>query len=275
MPNKAEKLKQLLELLDKDSVAKMKQLVSLADDNTLTREEFVDQFKKILEYLNSFKTKNDRAFSSLDRAISQTSDRITSDQTAKLNEFKSLVDRLVKGLSYKIELADKDLKGVREEIVKSSKLTLSQAQKKILPLIPNIEAIGKDLPKIRGLIRNELEALKGSEKLKISAIKGLRKELDKLKKTRTILTGTSGGGTMGGHVQYKDLSASLDGSTRTFSLPAFARVLQVSLSSFPNILRETTDYTVDASAFTITFTSEISLNSISTGQTCWVLYATQ
>lgn len=125
-------------------------------------------------------------------------------------------------------------------------------------------------------IRNKLEILEGDERLKIEAIRGLRQELDDLKKRggNTTVVHSGGGGGGGKTVKSYDLSDSLDGSTSTFALPAFYRVISVHLSSFPNILRPTTDYTVDASAMTITFTAEIDpAVSLATGQTLLIVYS--
>ena len=75
-------------------------------------------------------------------------------------------------------------------------------------------------------------------------------------------------------VKVHDLSASLDGVTKAFPLPAFWRVISVSSSSAPFTYRPTTDYTVDGSAHTITFTSEIqAASSLQSGQTLIVMFA--
>jgi hypothetical protein len=131
-----------------------------------------------------------------------------------------------------------------------------------------------DLPET---IVAKLESIEeNDDKLKISAIKDLEDELKKLRKHidgKVIYTGGSSGG-LGGHVQYHDLSSKLDGGvTRVFGMPAFARILSVQLSSFPNILRPLIDWTSDASASTLTVTAEIPDASLSAGQTFIVLYA--
>lgn len=126
------------------------------------------------------------------------------------------------------------------------------------------------------MIVSKLESLEEGERLKISAIEDLRDELDRLRKqvTQKVYVGGGGGsGVMGGHVQYYDLSSQLNGSLRVFSVPAFARILNVQLSSFPNILRPTVDWTSDAAAMTLTLTSEIPDQSLSAGQTLVILYA--
>lgn len=75
----------------------------------------------------------------------------------------------------------------------------------------------------------------------------------------------------GSYVYAYDLSASLDGVTKTFALPANARVILAFGSSAPGVFRPTVDYTTTAS--TITFTSEIAASStLATGQTVIILY---
>jgi hypothetical protein len=104
--------------------------------------------------------------------------------------------------------------------------------------------------------------------IKMERIEGLE---DALKKK------TSGGLIVAqarGTVRVYDLSSQLDGVTKTFSLPAFWRILNVDTSSFPNALRPTVDYTSDGNAMTITFTSEIdAASTLATGQTVIVTYA--
>ena len=125
------------------------------------------------------------------------------------------------------------------------------------------------------MIVSKLESLEDKDKLKISAIKNLEEELEKLKKQKDWQVIYSGGGGGGGRiVKSYDISSELNGSTKTFSLPAFWRVISVNSSSFPNAFRETTDYTTDAAAMTITFTSEIDApTTLATGQTIIVIYA--
>jgi len=125
-------------------------------------------------------------------------------------------------------------------------------------------------------IRNKLESLDDEDRLDVKAIKGIEELVKKLEKkidSKTVYVGSSSGG-LGGHVQYYDLSSQLDGGvTRTFSMPAFARILSVQLSSFPNILRPLIDWTSDASLSTLTITSAIPDASLSADQTFIVLYA--
>ena len=68
-----------------------------------------------------------------------------------------------------------------------------------------------------------------------------------------------------------DLSSLLNGSTKTFDLPAGSQVLLVVGSSTPFIFRPTVDYTVASGQ--ITFTSQITESqTLATGQSVVILY---
>lgn len=144
-----------------------------------------------------------------------------------------------------------------------------------IPGVPGIP--GKDgSPDTPQQIREKLESLPEEEKLPIEAIKHLREELNALKKTtKEIGSRTTVVAAGRGAVKAYDLSNSLDGSTLTFALPGFWRVISVHLSSFPNILRENTDYTIDGTLMKITFiAAQVSPStSLAVGQTCIVVYA--
>ncbi len=115
------------------------------------------------------------------------------------------------------------------------------------------------------------------DKLSIKSISKLEDELKDIRKTisgNSLFAGassTAGGGRI---VKSYDISASLDGSTKTFSLPAFWRIISVEGSSFPFSYRETTDWTSNADTMKITFTGEIDASSsLSAGQTVTVIYS--
>lgn len=83
--------------------------------------------------------------------------------------------------------------------------------------------------------------------------------------------GRMGRGT-GNATKYYDLSSLLDGSTKTFTIPANLRVIDVRSSNFPFAFRQTTDYTHTATS--ITFTSEIDETTVlAAGATLYIIYA--
>jgi len=78
-----------------------------------------------------------------------------------------------------------------------------------------------------------------------------------------------------GSLQVKDLSASLNGTDKTFALPGFEKIVMITSTSFPYTFRPTVDFTVNYATFEITFTSEIDAGStLQAGQTLLVIYTT-
>lgn len=134
---------------------------------------------------------------------------------------------------------------------------------------------GKDgSPDTADDIRNKLELLPEGEKLNIDAIEHLREELDDLRRKRATMTGGGGGAMPGRYILPHDLSSSLDGATKTFSLPAFNRIVLVLSSSTPVPLRKDVDWTEDANNMQITFTSNVDETTVlAPPQTLLILYA--
>lgn len=152
----------------------------------------------------------------------------------------------------------------------------TKATETLKPLIPTIEQVELDLPKLGAPIRDALELLQGDDRLDKSAIKGLEELIKELRaeigKRPIYVGGSSGGGRI--TYSYDTLSDFFDGSTKTFSLPSFWRIIAVHLSSVPNILRPTIDFTIDGSLKKITFTDQIDAGTaLSAGQSCVVVYS--
>lgn len=94
------------------------------------------------------------------------------------------------------------------------------------------------------------------------------KNLPRPKKEKS--TGRIGRGT-GNATKYYDLSDFLNGVTKTFTIPANVRVLDVRSNSAPIAFRQTTDYTHTTSS--ITFTSEVEASTtLAAGQTVYIIY---
>jgi ElaB/YqjD/DUF883 family membrane-anchored ribosome-binding protein len=100
------------------------------------------------------------------------------------------------------------------------------------------------------------------------------KHIKNLPKSETKIMG--GGKSMVGQVYVHNLSSSLDGVTKTFSLPAFSSILAVFSQSFPGpAFLQGTDFTVDGAAMTITFTDTIAADvQLAAGQQILILYTT-
>ena len=197
-------------------------------------------------------------------------DNPTKDEIIKL--IKPLIPNPIKGDSYILTEQDKQqiASTIKVPIVEKVIETIIEKQ----PIVTNEikEVAIADTPE---MIVSKLESLEEGERLKIEAIEDLREELDKLKKEVKTKGGVvyAGGGLRRKTTSY-DLSSKLNGVLKTFSLPAFWDIVSVHTGgSIPTTFRPITDFTSDADAMTITFTSEIdAASTLATNQTIIVVF---
>lgn len=232
-------------------------------DKTVTKTDFLKAFEDFLKIATAIEQ-------GLVKKIDARLSKIEDGHTPTTSELLSLIRPLIPNIKDGETPSDARLRSLIAPLIPPPHHGVDGQDADEERIIQKIEG---DLPKLGDSIRNGLELLPEGEKLKIEAIQDLRKELDELKKKRT-----EGGGTnfviSRGAIKLYDLSDSLNGVTKTFSLPAFWRVLTVQSSSTPTAFRPTTDYTTDGSLFTITFTSAIDASStLAAGQTLTILYA--
>lgn len=262
------------------NLRKLNRLLQAMDEDSLTRAEFTDQFTRVLNFLKSLKEKNQGEFSNLNKSISDLSNKIKEDNSNDIVKLKGEVSKTHSGLSEELRrIIDEKITSIRDGIDgrdadedRVSIIASERAIEAIKPMIPTLDDIMSDLENMGKQIRKALK----KKQLRILDIKNLRKELDELKKMKGEVIMTGGGSGGGGHiVKAYDLSASLNGVLKTFSLPAFWRVINVHTGgSIPPTMRPTVDYTTDASAMTITFTSEINAaTTLASGQTIIVTYS--
>jgi glycerol-3-phosphate cytidylyltransferase-like family protein len=158
----------------------------------------------------------------------------------------------------------------RTEVIKELPMVTEVIEK--IDETATVEKIERDIPKLGERIRDGLELLQDEDRLDASAIKNLEKIIRKIiGEQKPIYVG---GSSTGGHiVKTYDFSDSLNGVTKTFSLPAFWRIIDVQIGTIPP-LRPTIDYTSDASAMTITFTSQVEASTyLAAGLSAIVIYS--
>ena len=251
------------------NLKKLQRLFNLMDDDALTKEQFIEAFEKVIDAIK--KKEEDllagmTAFKTAADTFMQNMEERSGEVTAQAREeMQSIASELSKLVETKVQ----EVKDGRDGIDANEDAIFERVMASIA--LPEQKPLVSDAPQE---IRDKLELLQGNERLDVSAIRGLDEKLKAIEgKARTTLV-PIGGPSAGKIVKSHDLSSSLDGSTKTFSLPAFYRVVSVHTSSFPNILRPTTDYTTDGALMTITFTSEIdAATTLATGQTVIIVYA--
>jgi len=281
---KINKLLAAQELLTKGDTAVIEKILEFNDtleDLLETYGTEIENVRQTISDIQSLKSEIETYISTKDTELS---DKLT-EMPSQLDTLKSMLE----GKMSEGEMSHKEHAMKIEETVARLTSEIS-AIKSSIPTMPDLSKYDDKLEEIKALIptvpervvstpediRDKLQSIeKEEEKLSISAIKDLRKELDELKqmKSKTVFVG--GGSSGGGRISMVyDLSPYLDGVTKTFALPAFWRVTGVTAGSAPIALRPTVDYTTDAGAMTITFTSEIEASTtLATGQTVLVNYS--
>ena len=153
----------------------------------------------------------------------------------------------------------------------------AMAKDQILPLIPTednlVKRLSLRLPQLGEKVLDAVQNLEEDQRWEIKDVNELRKELEELRNLGSRTVGGGGGGVGSTQVHYYDISSQLNGVLKTFTMPAFLRILDIKLSSAP-VLQPTTDWTSDSGLSTITFTSTIEASTLLiSGQTLLILYA--
>src|SRR3990167_50843 len=247
-------------------------IVSITDPEGLTPDEIKVFFDALIAFIKKFRNE-------IDEKVARNKEGLGEDVARAYGTLKETEARLSAGLA--------ENKKITQSEVRTITRLLGDEVKRLeamIPELPDLIALQSEIEqKIPSLpeelkaeqVRDKLESLEGDNRLDKKAIKGLDEWLEKeMRRGQGIIYGGGGGGSGGGRiVKGYDLSDSLDGSTKTFALPAFYRVISVHTSSFPFILKPTTDYTTDAATMEITFTSEIdAATTLATGQTITIIY---
>lgn len=267
-----------------DKLKKLEDLINLANDG-LTKQEFVANFKIIINFVQKLKDSHQQKLDQLDREYTQIIADLKKDNADDVAEIKKQVETQLTQLLNKYEAKDKAIDekidavqdgkdGQDADEQKIGDKVLADLKQQIK--IPTIDEIENDLPKLGTQIRDGLELLKGDERLDISAIKNLQETLDEVGRkavTKDGMVNTLGTSAGGKIVHYYDLSPFLDGTTAVFSLPAMWRIISITSSSFPGTLRPNVDYIHDAGNYSLTFTSEIDPSTtLAAGQTLIISY---
>jgi len=258
---------------------------------TVTRTEFLNSFKEVIALVTKIESqliqkinteitsKVSSGVSSLQEMKNEMEQVISDVRKSNDSTFAGIKKRAMESMT--AMFVKMDIQGQMDSMMSGMKSeheemmsAMSDTEKKMEQKMSEMKSVNIPPPETAEQTRDLLETLKGDERLEIKAIKDLQEKLDALEKK----IGTGGGNAVyasqRGAVKLYDLSAQLNGVLKTFSLPAFWRVINVTSSSFPNAFRPTVDYTTDGGASTITFTSEISASStLAAGQTLLVEYA--
>src|SRR3990167_9613687 len=263
---------------------KLNVLLAAMEKDHLGKEDFTKAFKSVIDFVKKIDSRNADEFKQIRQILSDLAQRVQEENTSLTNDLKGQVDHIFVGkkldeMSLKNEMSIGEMKNITKTMMDEMMAKMHAEMMSIKDghtLVKGKDFFdGKDGREIEPEeVRNKLESIKvEDEKLDIDAIGYLRKELDKLdKRVSSKFMGGGGGGRI---VKVYDASSQLNGVLKTFTLPAFWRVLHVELTSFPyGACRPDIDFTSDASAMTITFTAQIDASTqLAAGQSLIVEYS--
>ena len=183
---------------NEQNLVKLNRLLSVLDgENQLTRDEFLKAFQEVVKQVLSIEkkilTKNSEAIEKLENTYNDFLDKTknnanktsqTIEQTKKI--VQQQINTMIEKQNNKLREVDEKMTEVQDgKDADESRVALEAsklASNELKPLIPTIEQIEDDLPKLGDKIRDALELLQGDERIEISAIKNLRTRLQELEK---------------------------------------------------------------------------------------------
>src|SRR3990167_3009634 len=257
-----------------NSLEKFEEIAKILERDVPSTQEVADLVAQIIEVVRQAKEFLEKQAIDNKKDLNSFVNRLTEQEVIKISEaldnLEKKAEKVVKSIKEKTALdldsitrnLYKELKKLEDSIPEKADFTLiydkiKEVESKIVP----VEEIKAEE------VRDKLETLKNDERLDKSAIKGLDEEL---KEIRNLPRG-GGGAARRVFVPYRDdLSASCDGSNKTFYLSRapLNDVIFVFGTDFPTILRPTIDFTVANKVLTLTS----SVPAPNTGATLLIQY---
>lgn len=253
-------------MMTEEQLRQFKEALQRANDS-LTKKDFEVAWKACLDLILEIEAKNDKKF--LD-TLEDLKKQIGALMNASESNFADLKIKFSESIEKSIGEMENLLNFVRDKartikdgkdgkdadetkiVQEASKLTI-EALKPLIPILDTPEQV-----------RDKLETLEGSDRLKIEAIDKLREELDELKKRKVVVGSGFNYGAMDIHIVDDETPTGLvNGANTDFVLnhiPSPATSLKVFLDG--QRMKLTTDYTF--SGQTITFLTAPLTNSILT-----------
>lgn len=254
-----------MEKLDDKQIGGLKRLLSILDEDTLTKEDFLKSFEKVVEIVEGVKKNNETEFNAIHENLKLMSEKMKTDTSSHSTESKkemmdycrAEIEKMMKQHEAKMMEMDDKLLGIKDGKDADEQKIVADVVAQIK--IPNME---EEVPKMAMAVRNGLELLQGDERLDKSAIKGLNEWLEEMSNKINI----SGGKGVFGSIRTRYIDdetpvGSVNGTNTIFTISR-TPVPTESLKIYVNgqRMRITEDYTL--SVKTITFNTAPPTGSI-------------
>jgi hypothetical protein len=251
-----------------EKLEKLKSLFKLVDES-VSKADFEKFFALIVKILSEIKKRNEDGMAAMIKRFSDMAQKIDGDKTTELSEMKKRVmsycDSELEKMTgeHKREMEKIDAKvaslkdGKDSDPVTVAQIASKLTQEALKPLLPTIEQIEQDLPKLGEKIRDGLELLKDEDRLDVSAIKGLE---DLIKKEKQVVR-VGGGGYSKIAADSHDINWTVigtgDGTTTEFTLTyAPDPILSLEIKVGNADMFVTDDFTYSSSTRKITFLTD-------------------
>lgn len=160
--------------------------LSTLDPDRLTRDEFVNSFKHVLQLVSTISESNKTEWVLIQSAFQMFSDRLQENTSAEMSktkeEIKVLTQKFTSLLESKVKEVDQKLASVKNGLDADEEKIVSEVLSQIK--FPEQKAQILDTPEE---IRNKLEVLEEDERLDISFIKGFEDKLKKFAKKSDVM----------------------------------------------------------------------------------------
>lgn len=222
---------------DEKQIAGLQRLLSLLDPDSLTKEQFAEAFKKVLDYIKKIEEKNLSELDVMSKSLKTATEAL---KNATSNDFSGLKGEIIQltqkqlaevntGLKKKIEEIDQRLSEIKNGEDADEDLIVDKVLSQIK--FPEIKGIDEDLPKMGTQIRDALELLNGDERLDYTAIKGLRNYIKGLVKDNSK---PAVGGLRPANTGIETLSGTIDGNNTVFTVSWIPEFITVNGQSMYN-----------------------------------------
>lgn len=246
--------------LRQKQIEELKRLTQeVIEDESVSVKDFAVFVQTIVDFIKQTKDDFNTELSSMKQALADNLAQTSSEITEKIE--KKLSTRAEKTDVLSQKLADA-LANLKDGYTPKKGVDYDDGKDADPEEISEM-VIAKLFPKVA--TKEDLKELQDF----LEEFKKLKEKVITLESRPTRSMPNGGGANARNFIKEVDLSSQLDGSTKTFNIGAFYRILSVDLSSYPHALRKTTDYTYSGNDGTITFTDEIDAPStLAAGQTC-------
>lgn len=265
---------------DQEKQKKLDRLLSLLDaDNALSKQDFVDSFEKVVDLVLKIQKQQGEAIERLEQTYANLLTKMDGDHTERFKTLRGQVndlfvkDRLEK-MSGENQLKFSELQnsvnslldGKLKDVDGSLKSSLSELGKSAN------QALSGKLKDVDSLIAKINESL-NADKLKVEEVEKVKKELERISNVLSNLPRGKGMGRAKSQVvRPVNLSGSVDGSNRSFTLPPdTVQILGIWGSQFPFTgVDGNSDFTFAGNVLTL----NDSIATPAAGQTLWALVET-